>query len=649
MKLGRDLYAEWLEADGLGGFASGTVSGVRTRRYHALLLTAATPPTGRRVLVNGFDAWVETPGGAFALTSQAYGPQTVHPDGAHRMESFTADPWPRWVFALEDGTKIRQELFVKHGFPFVAVKWKLMTKGKNSKLVLRPFISGRDYHGLHRENPHFNFDAAVKGNRVAWRPYEGLPGIETFSNGAYTHEPLWHRNFFYAQEHERGLDFREDLASPGVFRWDLSKNEAIWMAGVEKQTPRGFSEDISPEILHRDLATAEKKRRSRFPSRLFLSADSYVAKRGEGKTIMAGYPWFTDWGRDTFIALRGLLISTGRLEEARRILLEWSDTISEGMLPNFFTDHGKPEYNSVDASLWYVAAVHEFLREREKKKPALKKEELEKLRHAVCSVLSGYAQGARFGIRMEEDGLLSAGQPGVSLTWMDARAGDRAVTPRIGKPVEVEALWINALWVGSRTEPKWKRIYDRALISFNERFWNEESGCLYDVVDADHVPGKNDGSFRPNQIFAVGGLPTALVTGEKAKRIVDAVEKRLWTPMGLRSLAPGSPEYALHCRGGARERDEAYHQGTVWPWLLGAFVEAWLGVHGKTRENKTTARIKFVEPLFKHLNEAGIGHISEIADAEPPHTPRGCPFQAWSTGEVLRLATSVLEMEVSRR
>lgn len=645
MKFKYDLYAEWLETDGLGGFASSTVSGIRTRRYHALLLPATTPPTGRLVLVNGFDAWVETPKGTFALTSQAYEPNTIHPDGAQRIESFTLGPWPQWVFVLEDGTKIRQELFVRHGFPLVAVRWKLLTKRENIKLNLRPFISGRDYHLLHHENQHFNFDAVIRNGHILWRPYESLPGIEVCANGIYTDDPLWYRNFIYKEERARGLDFKEDLASPGVFQWDLSKNEAIWLAGVEKQTPQSFSESISPETLYRDLSAAEEKRRSQFSSQLFLSADSYLVKRGEGKTIVAGYPWFSDWGRDTFIALRGLLISTGRLEEAGSILLEWSNMVSEGMLPNYFPDQGKPEFNSVDASLWYVVAVYEFLHAYKERKFALKKENREKLWSAVGSILSAYAKGARFGIRMDEDGLLSAGQQGAQLTWMDAKVGDWVVTPRIGKPVEVEALWINALWIGSRTEPKWKQIYEKAFMSFNERFWNEAGGYLYDVIDADHVRGKKDPSFRPNQIFAVGGLPVALVTGENAKRIVDTVEKKLWTPMGLRSLAPGSPEYAAHYKGGTRERDSAYHQGTVWPWLMGAFVEAWLKVHGNTNEKKALARKRFIDPLIGHLDEAGIGHISEIADAEPPHTPRGCPFQAWSVGEVLRLLTAVLKMD----
>jgi predicted glycogen debranching enzyme len=261
---------------------------------------------------------------------------------------------------------------------------------------------------------------------------------------------------------------------------------------------------------------------------------------------------------------------------------------------------------------------------------------------AVEAILDGYARGTRYGIRLDDDGLIAAGVPGVQLTWMDAKVGDWVVTPRIGKPVEVQALWLNALAVGAAYSERWAALLERGRDAFGRRFWNEAGGCLHDVVDVDHHAGTADSSFRPNQIFAVGGLPLALLEGEQARRVVDAVEARLLTPVGLRSLAPGEPAYTPHYQGGVRERDGAYHQGTVWPWLIGPFVEAWVRVRGATPGVKREARERFLEPLLRHLDEAGLGHISEIADAEPPHTPRGCPFQAWSVGEALRLDRSVL-------
>jgi predicted glycogen debranching enzyme len=332
-----------------------------------------------------------------------------------------------------------------------------------------------------------------------------------------------------------------------------------------------------------------------------------------------------------------------RLCIARQILLAWAETVSEGLLPNRFPDHGdQPEYNSVDASLWYVVAVHDYLDVIRRSECDVPESDRAALTAAIDAILAGFSRGTRFGIRLDDDGLLAAGVPGLQLTWMDAKVGDWVVTPRIGKPVEVQALWLNALWIGSQHDPHWRTILDQGRSAFVERFWNEAGGYLYDVVDGDHQAGTVDGSFRPNQIFAVGGLPLQILDGEPAQRVVEAVESRLLTPLGLRSLDPGHPAYRPRYEGGVWERDGAYHQGTLWPFLIGPFVEAWVRVHGNTSKAKRQARCRFVDPLLQHLEEGGLGHISEIADAEPPHTPRGCPFQAWSLGELLRLTHGVL-------
>jgi predicted glycogen debranching enzyme len=646
MALIPDRLAEWLEADGLGGFPSGTVAGPRTRRYHALLLVATTPPTGRFVLVNGLDAWVDTAAGTYPLSSQHYGSDVVHPDGEKRLEAFVAEPWPRWTYRLEDGTRIEQELFVPHVTPAVAVRWRLLGGPGAATLCVRLFLSGRDYHALHRENPAFRFDAEVNGEHVAWRPYAGVPGAVAVSNGAYEHQPVWYRNFLYEEERARGLDHTEDLASPGTFRWDLSASDAVLILAAEDHELATRGESLAAGDRFHSYREAELKRRSLLPSRLHRSADAYLVRRGQGKTIIAGYPWFTDWGRDTFIALRGLCLATGRLDDARDILLNWAGTVSEGMLPNCFPDAGAaPEFNSVDASLWFVVAVHEFLQAEEHRGEPAAPAVHQALGRAVQSILTGYTRGTRYGIRADSDGLLAAGVPGVQVTWMDAKVGDWVVTPRIGKPVEVQALWLNALLIGSRFAPGLLPLFERGLSSFRARFWNETLGFLYDVVDLDHQPGTADPTLRPNQILAVGGLPFALLEGEQARRVVDAVEARLLTPLGLRSLGPGLPGYAPRYQGGVRERDGAYHQGTVWPWLIGPFVEAWVRVRGGTPAAKREARTRFLSPLLAHLDAAGLGHISEIADGDPPHTPRGCPFQAWSLGEVLRLMYGVLRDE----
>jgi predicted glycogen debranching enzyme len=643
-----DDRTEWLEADGLGGFASGTVSGVRTRRYHALLLWATTPPTGRVVLANGFDAWVDTPEGSFALSTQRYAPGVLHPDGAAHIDRFTADPWPTWEYLLADGTRVIQEVFVQHGTGAAVVVWTLAGGKVPVALRVRPFLSGRDYHSLHHENGAFQFTASRRDGVVTFGTYDGPPRVVALSNGDYRHAPDWYRRFLYTAERERGLDDIEDLASPGEFSWRLSASgeQAVWVlrAGAADEHETVTADEVVTIVS--DARTTERRRREAFPTPLDRAADAYLVRRGSGQTIIAGYPWFTDWGRDTFIAVRGLCLATGRLEEARNILLEWAGAVSEGMLPNRFPDHGEaPEFNAVDASLWYVVAVHELLTRATKRSDLLTAAQQLALETAITNIVRGYATGTRFRIRMDADGLLAAGVPGVQLTWMDARVGDRVITPRIGKPVEIQALWLNAVHIVSRvspSEPTWQAVFERGRAAFLERFWNEDLGRLADVVDVDHVPGTRDDTFRPNQILAVGGLPIAIVDDRRSRRIVDAVEQHLVTPVGLRSLAPGEPGYAPRYEGDSSARDAVYHQGTVWPWLIGPFVEAWVRVRGNTNAARREARIRFVGPLLAHLHTAGLGHVSEIADAEPPFTPRGCPFQAWSLGELLRLDRMVL-------
>lgn len=642
------LDSEWLEAGGLGGYASGTVGGARPRRYHALLMCATTPPTGRVVLVNGVEAWVETAAGTFAMTSQRYTPNVTHPDGHKRIIGFQFEPWPCWTFQLEDGTHIVQEIISAHERGETLMRWTLDAAtaarretrddaDRRVRLHLRPLLSGRDYHSLHRENSGFRFDARIEGSVVAWQPYDGLPTIVALSNGEYRHTPDWYRNFLYSEEQGRGLDCIEDLGSPGEFAWDLSAGEAILIFRAEPTEREQVSKCVEATEYTRELLRAEGARRALFSHPLNRAADAYIVRRREGKTIVAGYPWFTDWGRDAFIALRGLCLARGELQTAGEILTSWADHVSEGMLPNRFPDGGEiPEYNSVDASLWYVVAVHEYL-EAADPNGTLMEPESRKLNAAISAIVEGYALGTRFGIRMDADGLLAAGVPGVQLTWMDAKIGDWVVTPRIGKPVEIQALWLNAVKIAGQSDSKWQSVFERGRCSFLDRFLRSNAASLYDVVDVDHVPGRNDGTFRPNQIFAVGGLPFPLLEDEDAQRLVDAVEAKLLTPLGLRSLAPDEAGYRGRYEGGVWERDSAYHQGTVWPWLIGPFVEAWLRVRAFTPKAKREARRRFLQPLVDHLETAGLGHVSEITDAEPPFTPRGCPFQAWSVGELIRV------------
>lgn len=633
-----DERTEWLEADGLGGFASGTVAGPRTRRYHALLLAATTPPTGRMVLVNGLDVFVETPAGTAALSSQRYQPGVLAPSPGAAIESFTPDPWPTWIFAAPDGTRIRQEILVQRDTGACVIAWQMLTAPGVATLVVRPYLSGRDYHSLHHENGAFRFEPERRRATLAWRPYDGVPAICACTNGRYAHSPEWYRNFLYAVERERGLDDTEDLAAPGTFTFVLEKPgaEAVMILSAGEALLESSTAD--PEALARGIRDAERRRRNQMASPLARAADAYLVKRGSGRSIVAGYPWFTDWGRDTFIALRGLCLASGRLADARDILVEWSGAVSEGMLPNRFPDAGEqPEFNAVDASLWFVVAVHELLGAPAAAAAVLSPEDRARLHAAVLSIVEGYARGTRFGIRADADGLLAAGVPGVQLTWMDARVGDRVITPRIGKPVEVQALWINALRAAAQIDGKWTYPLARARGAFGERFWNAARGCLFDVVDADHVAGAVDPALRPNQILAVGGLPFPVLEGDRARAVVDCVERELLTPAGLRSLARSEPGYTPIYEGGPSARDAAYHQGTVWPWLMGPFIEAWVRVRGGGVEARREARRRFLEPMLAALDPHGLGHLAEITDAEPPCVPRGCPFQAWSLGEALRV------------
>ncbi|MFW6161454.1 MAG: amylo-alpha-1,6-glucosidase [Planctomycetota bacterium] len=637
-EIGYPLDGEWLEADGLGGFASGTVGGERTRRYHALVLTATTPPTGRVVLVNGFDAWLETDGGRFGLTTQRYGPGEVYPDGHRRIVGFEPEPWPTWRFRCEDGTEVEQEIFVVRGACETALRWRRASGDGRARLVLRPFLSGRDYHAIHHENPVLSFEAHTAEGTVLWRPYDALPAVAAFTNAAYHHDPVWYHHFLYAREQERGLECVEDLASPGTFTCDLGEAEAVLVLRPTALGLASFAADSDAVSYVRALADHEAQRRREAGTALDRAAQAYLVRRGSGFSIVAGYPWFTDWGRDAFIALRGLCLARGELATARDVLVAWAGAVSEGMLPNRFPDAGEePEYNAVDASLWYVVAAGEFLDAARPTGLEGLDEAEAALERAAKALLAGYRRGTRYGIGMDSDALLACGDGGSNLTWMDVRAGDRALTPRVGKPVEVQALWCNALAAAARFDPRCEETRRRVVQSFRARFWNDADACLYDVVDADGDRDAVDTTFRPNQILAVGGLPLALLEGQRARAVVDAVEARLLTPLGLRSLAPGEAGYRARYEGNAAGRDSAYHQGTVWPWLLGPFVEAWLRVRGFSPEAKAEARERFLAPLLAHLGAAGLGHVSEIADAEPPHTPRGCPFQAWSLGELLRI------------
>ncbi len=666
--------AEWLEPDGHGGFASGTVGGSRARRYHALLLPATRPPVARMVLVNGLETWLETAAGRFPLSTQRYlggsggndpaDAGVLAPRGQVFITDFRIDPWPRWTYRFPDGTRVEQELFVHQATGATVLGWRLLNPSDanaTARLELRPMFSGRDYHSLHKENGAFAFAPAPgddgPGNAV-WQPYPDVPGVRVWASGPYRHDPQWYRNFLYKEERARGLDYTEDLAVPGVFTCEIGQDAVAALilaaepgAGPGLLTAPPLSATASAAKLLPVLRVDETRRRDAVGEPLRRTGDAYIVRGGRGTTIIAGYPWFTDWGRDTFISMRGLCLAAGRFEESREILLQWAGAVSQGMLPNRFPDGGEaPEYNTVDAALWFVVAVHDYL---SLAPPPTDGDGLERwsrdqatLLQTCEQILDGYVAGTRYGIHLDpEDGLLFAGAPGIALTWMDARLSDgTVVTPRVGKPVEIQALWLNALFLMAPNSARWRLLYEKARVRFEAKFWNVARGCLFDVVDVNGEPGRNDPSMRPNQIFAVGGLPLVLLPGAWARTTVETVERELLTPGGLRTLGRDEPGYCPHYEGGPTERDGAYHQGTAWPWLLGPFVEAWVRVRGDDAAVRAEARTRFVEPWLAAMPAAaGLNGLPEITDADAPYTSRGCPFQAWSVGEVSRLVWGALK------
>jgi predicted glycogen debranching enzyme len=627
---------EWLETDGNGGYACGTVHGERSRRYHGMLIHAAAPPVKRQVLVNGFEIWVTAENQRYPLTTQRYSPNTVYPDISATPFEFSAKPWPTWLFNLEGDLRIRFEIAISRQLGATVLRWDVVGS-QTVQLYARPLISGRDHHSLHWENPHFNFDSMLQGHLVRWKPYQDIAQIAAASNGTFDSAPLWYRNFLYQEERNRGFDHVEDLASPGEFTWNLGNEPAV--LGLKAENESGIFETTDPLKTVEDAFREEANRRMSFDSPVHCAADAYLVNRDKGKTIVAGYPWFGDWGRDTFIAVRGLYIATGQLETAGAVLKTWANELSEGMIPNCFPDDsGAPLFNSVDASLWFVIAAYDLgVAVREAGWSEDRIQSLDML-NEIDSILNAYRFGARYGIKMDDDGLLAHGNSNSQLTWMDARADGKPVTPRNGKAVEVQALWLNALRIGSEHSERWMPIFKKGLDSFRQRFWNEDAGCLYDVIDMDDEKGKVDASIRPNQIFAIGGLPFPVLDSSRAARMLNVIEKKLHTPLGLRTLSPEDSKYCTTYEGPPHQRDASYHQGTVWPWLMGPFIEGWLRVHDFDPSACDTAQRRFLEPLESHLGEAGLGHVSELADGDFPHSPKGCPFQAWSLGEYLRIS-----------
>ena len=625
---------EWLETNGIGGYSSGTISGANTRRYHALLTAATRPPLGRITTLVKFEETLTVGGKSFELSSNQY-VNKIYPEGFQYLKSFRLDPFPIWTYEVA-GIEIEKTVFMIDGANTTVIEYKSKIQNPQSKieLELKPLLSFCDYHALQHENSDFDTNYAVSENFVTIHPYQNLPPLYLAHNAETVERTgFWYRDFEYRIEKERGFDSTEDLYQPFALKFDLS-NPAAVIASTETTKFFDISAARRKEIERRNALVEIAGASDDFSKQIVLAADQFIVSRGAGKTIIAGYPWFSDWGRDTMIALNGLTLATNRPQIAKNILLEFSNYISEGMIPNRFPDAGaEPEYNTVDATLWYFEAIRAYV-----KKTGDYDFIHEKLYEKLINIIAWHIKGTRYNIHVDTDGLLYAGADGSQLTWMDAKDGATVFTPRRGKPVEIQALWYHALKIMANFAERFddaenEKLYDSmakmAQYSFSRVFWNKAEECLFDVVDN----GNRDGAIRPNQIFAVS-LPNAILNDqEKSQKVVEKVANQLLTPAGLRSLSPNDAQYCPAYCGAPFKRDSCYHQGTVWAWLIGGFIDARRKIFPDAKDEID----EILHGFQNHLLEAGIGQISEIFDADALHLPRGCFAQAWSVAEVLRI------------
>ena len=632
---------EWLETNGIGGFSSSTIIGLNTRRYHGLLIAATKPPVGRVVMLSKLEETLVINGRRYELSANQY-PGAVYPQGFNYQTGFRLDPFPTFTYETEE-LRLVKSVFMVQGENTTVVQYELkhLTPeiGANDiRLEIRPLIAFRDYHSTTHENGALNAEIETVVRLTTFRPYPDLPPLYLAHDTAdIDTNGFWYRNFQYAVEQKRGLDFAEDLFSPCALSFDLkAKAKVNVIASTERRDAAKANGYRSAEIERRGMLNSSRPDGCGLLGTLTAAADQFIVARARCKTVIAGYHWFADWGRDTMIALPGLTLATGRAEIARRILAEFATHVEQGMLPNRFPDAGEtPEYNTVDGTLWFFEAVRSLLEHTN---------DFEFVRANLYAVLTDiidwHVRGTRYQIRVDDDGLLYSGEPGVQLTWMDAKVGDWVVTPRHGKPVEIQALWYNALrlmeqlaakFKDTKAKKKYTAMANKARASFNQVFWNEEAGCLYDVVNDD----VRDASIRPNQIIAIS-LTNSMLPKDRCASVLRVVERQLLTPRGLRTLSPSDPNYIGRYEGDPRKRDGAYHQGTVWPWLMGPYITAYIKIFGKRAGRKFAS--EWLEQFEGHLHEACLGQVSEIFDGDTPHTPRGCVAQAWSVSELLRAA-----------
>ena len=641
---------EWLITNGIGGYASGTVLGLLTRCYHGLLLAALNPPLGLTLLLTKLDETVIYDNVSYPLHTNRWANNVVSPHGYLQLEKFYLDgTTPVWVYACADAL-IEKRVWMQQGENTTYISYKMLRGTQSLTLELKALVNYRDRHGNTR-NSNLPFeivtqDRGIKVTACADARDLYLSAVKNDRDTvAWEIKHQWYKDFALAVEKYRGLSDLEDHLHAGTCSVTLKSGDAIAIiASTEDEGTGGLGDSEMERQREKELIDLFSKNTQpqTTPSwikQLILAADQFIVARPlanvpDGKTIIAGYPWFGDWGRDTMISLPGLTLTTGRYDIARVILRTFAKYIDRGMLPNVFPDYGKPpEYNTVDATLWYFEAIRDYYAHTQDEQL------LTELFPALAEIVDWHRRGTRYNIHLDSDGLIYAGETGVQLTWMDAKVGDWVVTPRIGKPIEVNALWYNALMIMSefascldKSEGEYLKLAEHTRNGF-QRFWNADLAYCYDVLD---THDGNDDSLRPNQIFAVS-LPVndlgkgLLLDTQQQKQVVNIVAQRLLTSYGLRSLDPNHPDYVGIYGGDRLQRDRAYHQGTTWGWLIGHFVQAHLRVYN----NPELAR-SFITPMADHLQDGCLGSISEIFDGDAPFIPRGAFAQAWSVAEVLR-------------
>jgi predicted glycogen debranching enzyme len=637
---------EWLVTNGIGGYGSGTVVGSLTRGYHGLLVAARRPPVDRMVMLVKVEEQISYRGASWALSTNRWASGAVAPSGLLELEHFELEgSIPCWRYACADAL-LEKRVWMEHGRNVTYVAYTAARAREPLHLDARAIVNNRNFHDAGALAEPADVSVASGGIRVVWGG-DLLPLFLKLDGATATAARDVYRDFALPAETARGLTDRADNVHAATFQVTLQPGQTVVLLASAGEGPT----TVDPAALERrrardrSLLSAWSGARPEgapaapaWASQLVLAADQFVVDRGQtqggapGKSVIAGYHWFEDWGRDTMISLPGLALSTGQASIAAPILRTFAQFVDQGMLPNRFPDaSAQPEYNTIDATLWYFQAIRAY-------HDATGDDQLLRdLFPVLRGIVDWHVKGTRYGIQVDAaDGLLRGGQPGVQLTWMDAKVGDLVITPRIGKPVEVNALWFNALRamvafaarLGEPVEP-YQGMAAKALASF-DRFWNAAASYCFDVIDG---PQGVEAALRPNQIFAVS-LPESPLSLDRQRDVVDACAGALLTSYGLRSLAPSEPGYQGFYGGDQRHRDGAYHQGSVWAWLLGPFVEAHLRVH---RDPEAARRL--IAPLGDHLGAAGLGSISEIFDGDAPFTPRGCIAQAWSVGEALRVLT----------